>query len=104
MIEDEYLRNCTRGRHGYQTGELSDARKSEIKDEFLKQLAEDPDCPLWGNRWSNTIVPVLCFHLPIRTFKWLRWRIINHKQIEEEKRKAYEERRRIEEETRKEEE
>jgi len=94
MLEEEYVRNCTRGRHGYQTGELTKTMKAEIKTAFLEQLAEDPDVPFQVPKWSNTLIPTMVYHAPIMAFKWLKWRITNHKVIEEEKARDAEELRR----------
>lgn len=100
ILEEEYVRNCTRGRHGYQTGELTKAKKAEVKAQFLEQLAEDPDVPFATPKWSNTIIPTMVYHAPIAAFAWLRWRVTHHKVIEEEKAREAEERRRQEEEER----
>merc|ERR1711971_1043312 len=48
LLEEEYLTHCKRGRQGYQSGELSQTRKSEIREEFIKTITENPDCPLHG--------------------------------------------------------
>jgi len=104
LIEDEYLANCKGGRHGYQTGELTAARKEEIKEAFLERLRHDPECPLSFPKWSNTIVPTLVFHAPVAAFKWAKWRITNHSDIQAEKAKEAEEKRQAEEEERQEQE
>lgn len=90
LIEEEYMRNCTRGRQGYQTGELDAEKKAAIKEAFMKRLYEEPDCPLTRVRWSNTLLAILAYHAPLAAFRWVSWRVSNHRSIEEEKRKARE--------------
>jgi len=99
-LEDEYLRNCTRGRHGYQTGELSAARKSEIREEFLKTLAEDPGCPLAKARWRSTFIPCLLYHWPVAAVQWLIWRAKHHDEVQAEKEREAKEQAAAEEEER----
>jgi len=98
LLEEEYVRNCSRGRQGYQTGELKPGRKAEIKAEFLKLLSEEPNCPIAGTNWHNSLLPSLLYHYPLGLWRLLRWRVENHGQIQEEKRRLAEERQRDEEE------
>lgn len=98
LIEDEYLANCTRGRHGYQTGELSDERKEEIKAAFMQRLMEDPECPLSLPRWQNTIIPWLFYYGP-KDFMRRRQERLEREEEEarlEEERRAEEEAARLE--------
>jgi len=101
-LEDEYLANCTTGRHGYQTGELSAERKEEIKAAWLEAMRTDPECPLSKPYWSNTIIPYYSYVLPAQGIRWLIWRIKNHKEIVETARREEEERLKKEEEERRE--
>jgi len=100
MLEEEYLNNCAGGRHGYQTGELSDARKAEIKEAFMASLYENPECPLYWAKWSHTFLPVWGYQKPKEFMIWLHWRVVNHKEIMAERRRIAEEKRRAEEEAR----
>jgi len=88
LLEDEYLNNCTGGRHGYQSGELNATRKTEIREQFTKELEENPECPLFGARWSHTLLPNLAFRWPIAIVKWTKWRLENNGEIAEEKARA----------------
>lgn len=85
MLEEEYLRNCTRGRQGYNSGELSESRKEEIRIAFKKQLAKDPQCPLYWNHWYYTLLPSLCWRYPIGLVKAIHWRVTHHGEISAEK-------------------
>lgn len=85
MLEDEYLRNCTRGRQGYNSGELSQSRKEEIKIKFMETIAEDPQCPLYWKHWHYTLLPSLFWRYPAGLFKAIRWRIAHHDEISAEK-------------------
>merc|ERR1712217_260266 len=89
-LEEEYVRHCSRGRQGYQSGELTKERKAEIKAAFLRTLEEDPDCPYQQARWSNTIVPTLLYHLPVKMAKCAVWRVSNNNEIQGEKDRAAE--------------
>ncbi|CAK0867440.1 unnamed protein product [Prorocentrum cordatum] len=102
ILEEEYFRNCTRGRHGYQTGELTVEKKAEIREDLMRRLSEDPDCPLGRAKLSNTIIPYLVYQLPLAAFGWARWRAANNDSIQEEKRRLAEEERQAEEEARRE--
>lgn len=91
MLEEEFVRRCTRGRQGYQSGELNEARKIEIRKEFLEMLTQEPGSPLTGVSWSHTFLPSLIFHWPLGAARWIVWRIANNAQIQEEKRTLAEE-------------
>jgi len=104
LLDEECLKSCSRGRQGYQSGELTAAKKAAVRAELLKRLREDPDCPLALPKWSNTLLPALCFHWPVAAARWLRWRMAHHGEIQAEKARQAEEQRREEEESRREEE
>lgn len=104
LLEEEYIKSCTRGRHGYQTGELTKAKKGAVREELLRTLSEDPDSPFAAAKWSNTLIPTLLVHLPIGTAKWIKWRVTNHSEIQEEKNRLAEEKQREEEESQRQEE
>eukprot|EP00746_Dinoflagellata_sp_MGD_P163338 gnl/MRDRNA2_/MRDRNA2_91313_c0_seq1.p1 gnl/MRDRNA2_/MRDRNA2_91313_c0~~gnl/MRDRNA2_/MRDRNA2_91313_c0_seq1.p1 ORF type:complete len:457 (+),score=114.48 gnl/MRDRNA2_/MRDRNA2_91313_c0_seq1:65-1435(+) len=90
-LEAEYVSHCTKGLQGYQKGELSDERKAEIKEEFLKQCLEDPDTPYWEPRWSHTIIPCLFYWWPVAIGKWTVWRITHSGEIQAERAREQEE-------------
>jgi len=103
-LEERYLKGCTRGRQGYQSGELTAARKKEIRDEFVSELANDPECPVSWCSWNNTLIPCLVCHWPLGAIRWLRWRVAHNDEIRDEKARLEEERRAEEEAEREEEE
>eukprot|EP00933_Yihiella_yeosuensis_P072048 TRINITY_DN80337_c0_g1_i1.p1 TRINITY_DN80337_c0_g1~~TRINITY_DN80337_c0_g1_i1.p1 ORF type:complete len:414 (+),score=130.92 TRINITY_DN80337_c0_g1_i1:32-1273(+) len=70
LLEDEYLANCSRGRQGYQSGELTPERKAEIRKAFIEDLKQDPDCPLYGGGLMDTAIPQL-FCLPVKIVRGL---------------------------------
>lgn len=98
LLEAENVSHCRRGRQGYQSGELSETKRAEIRQAFLARLRKDPDCPLAQCTWTNTLIPWLLYKLPASLCKWILWRISNHGQIQEEKRSEYEARWRAKEE------
>merc|ERR1712048_622775 len=81
-------------------GELTKEKKAEIREAFLKRLQDDPDVPYSQACWSNTLIPQLVFHLPVRLAKWAKWRVSHHDEIKEENDRLAEEERREEEERR----
>jgi len=85
MLEDEYLRNCTRGKQGYNSGELSQHQKGEIKLEFKETLAIDPECPLYWTHWYYTLLPSLLWRYPVGLVKAIGWRVAHHGEISAEK-------------------
>jgi len=84
LLEDEYLANCTRGRHGYQTGELNTERKAEIRVEFVKALTENEDCPLFWARWSRLLLPNMVYWWPLKLAAWIKWRYNHNDEIKAE--------------------
>lgn len=103
MLEEEYIKSCKRGRQGYQTGELTEAKKNAARDKLMSTLAEDPDCPLCYG-WRYTFIPSLLFHWPVAIGKWAVWRISHNGEIQAEKHRAIEAQREEEEAERREEE
>lgn len=63
ITEEFYLANCKGGLHGYQSGELTDERKAELKEELLENLHKDKDSPV---SWKPTDILVIClvYHYP----------------------------------------
>mmetsp|Transcript_64052 Transcript_64052/g.139306 ORF Transcript_64052/g.139306 Transcript_64052/m.139306 type:complete len:438 (-) Transcript_64052:31-1344(-) len=86
-LEEEYVANCTRGRHGYQTGELNEAKKKKIRKGFEDRLSEIEGCPLALN-WSHTLIPLLVYRWPQRLARWAAWRVSNSSELAEERRAA----------------
>lgn len=85
-LDEEYLTHCTRGRHGLQTGELSVSRKAAIREEFIKDLYQNPDCPqLYNARWSRTLLPCLIVWWPLALVNWVRYRHEHRAEFAEEK-------------------
>lgn len=84
LLEDEYFANCTRGRHGYQTGELNAERKEEIRAAFMITLSENPECPLYFKGFKRTLLPNLFVWWPLGLVNWIKWRIANKDEIAEE--------------------
>jgi len=84
MLEDEYFRNCTRGRHGYQTGELNAERKEEIKAAFMITLSDNPECPLYFKGFKRTLLPNMFVWWPLGLVNWIKWRIENKDEIADE--------------------
>jgi len=103
-LEERYLKSCTRGRQGYQTGELTTEKKEVIKAEFIAELAQDPECPVSWCNWKNTLIPCMVYHWPLGAIRWLCWRVAHNDEIREEKARLEEERRAEEEAEREEEE
>lgn len=99
-MEEVYVTKCTRGRQGYQTGELSTERKAEIRMETLVELEADPDSPYKKARWSNTVVPCLAYHWPARCCRYVQWRLTHGGELREEREREEAERQKEEEETR----
>lgn len=97
LLESEYLANCTRGRQGYQSGELTKERKAEIRDEFIKELINNPDCPLYYSRWTQTLLPNLVLWWPLALVQWIRWRFENRHEIAAEQAQVAEEERQLKE-------
>lgn len=93
LLEEEYLKSCTRGRHGYQSGELTAAKKKAIREAFIERLRQEPECPLSYCKWSNTVIPCLVFHWPLAGIRWLSWRISHNDEVRKEKARLAEERR-----------
>lgn len=80
-MEDEYFANCTRGRHGYQTGELNAERKEEIRAAFMQTLSDTPGCPLYHKGFKRTLLPNLFVWWPLGLVNWIKWRIANKDEI-----------------------
>jgi len=92
-LEERYLKGCTRGRQGYQTGELTAEKKKVIRDEFISELAKDPECPVSWCSWKNTLIPCLVYHWPLGAIQWLCWRVAHNDEIRDENARLEEERR-----------
>merc|ERR1711879_535127 len=98
MVEDFYLANCTKGRMGYQGGELSDERKTELRADFIQQLTENEKSPLFWEGWGKTFLPSFFYLWPTSIPQKMAERA-ERKRIEEEERiarEAEEERLRLE--------
>jgi hypothetical protein len=100
LIEDYYMQSAS-SLVAYQQGEITEARKVELREQLMKELAEDPQCPLSFVKFSNTIVPCLFFIWPVKFGKWLHWRITDgFDPVAEAERIEREERERVEREER----
>jgi len=100
-LEEEYIANCSRGLWGWQTGEMTDEKKAEVKEAYFQRLSEDPDCPLCKH-WTYTLLPSLLYRWPVNGIKAAHWRIVNHARLQREKAEAAEAARKAEEEARRE--
>jgi len=103
-LEERYLKGCTRGRQGYQSGELTADKKKVIRDEFITELEQNPECPVSWCSWKNTLIPCLVYYWPLGAIQWLCWRVAHNDEIRDEKARVEEERRAEEEAEREEEE
>lgn len=84
-LEEEYMKNCKGGRHGYQTGEMTPAKKAEVRAVCVAELSQDPTCPLGKATFANTFLPCLFFYWPVGAVKWAAWRVQANGGIQAEK-------------------
>jgi len=98
-LEEEYKNSCTGGLHGYQSGELTKAKKKRIEEELMETLRADPACPLHQPGLLHTFLPSIFFWWPIGMVKYVAWYFTTGRhEFAEERRKLDEETKREEQE------